>query len=104
MISKIILVALLPCPDSSGTDPTSAATEGRINYPARSGGSWPLFIAKEGGYYQKYGLDVTLGFGAGNLGVAMISSGDGVMTNSSMEQALQASSRDPGALVSMAAF
>ena len=29
-----------------------------INYPARSGGSWPLFIAKEGGYHQKYGLDV----------------------------------------------
>ena len=35
-----------------------------INFPARSGGSWPLFIAKEGGYYQKNGLDVTLAFGA----------------------------------------
>jgi ABC-type nitrate/sulfonate/bicarbonate transport system substrate-binding protein len=75
-----------------------------INFPARSGGSWPLFIAKEGGYYQKYGLDVTLAFGAGNLGMAMITSGDAVMTNSSMEQALQASSRDPNALVSMASF
>ena len=39
----------------------------KINYPARSGGSWPLFIAKEGGYYQKYGLDVELVFGAGNI-------------------------------------
>lgn len=66
-----------------------------INYPTRSAGSWPLFIAKEGGYYQKYGLDVNLVFGAGNVGVAMISSGDAVMTNSSMEQALQASARDP---------
>jgi ABC-type nitrate/sulfonate/bicarbonate transport system substrate-binding protein len=75
-----------------------------INFPARSGGSWPLFIAKEGGYYQKYGLDVTLAFGAGNLGIAMIASGEAVMTNSSMEQALQASSRDPGALVSMGSF
>src|SRR5688500_9877681 len=72
-----------------------------INFPTRSGASWPLFIAKEGGYYQKYGLDATLAFGAGNLGVAMISSGEAVMTNSSMEQALQASSRDPAALVSM---
>src|SRR6267154_2704472 len=70
-----------------------------INYPTRSAGSWPMFIAKEGGYYQKYGLDVDLAFGAGNLGVAMISSGDAAMTNSSMEQALQASSRDPNALV-----
>src|SRR5262245_26588243 len=71
-----------------------------INFPTRSAGSWPMFIAKEGGYYQKYGLDVDLVFGAGTIGVAMIASGEAVMTNSSMEQALQASSRD-GSLVSM---
>ena len=65
-----------------------------INFPTRSAASWPMFIAKEGGYYQKYGLDVSLAFGAGNLGVAMIASGEAIMTNSSMEQALQASSRD----------
>lgn len=70
-----------------------------INFPTRSGASWPMFIAKAGGYYEKYGLDVNLAFGAGQLGVAMISSGDAAMTNSSMEQALQAASRDPGALV-----
>ena len=34
-----------------------------INYPTRSGASWPMYIAKEGGYYQKYGLDVDLQFG-----------------------------------------
>jgi len=71
-----------------------------INYPTRSAGSWPMFIAKEGGYYQKYGLDVDLVFGSGSVGVAMIASGEAVMTNSSMEQALQASARD-GSLVSM---
>jgi ABC-type nitrate/sulfonate/bicarbonate transport system substrate-binding protein len=71
-----------------------------INYPTRSAGSWPLFIAKEGGYYAKYGLDVELVFGAGNLGVAMLASGQAVMTNSSMEQALQASARD-ASLVAM---
>jgi len=65
-----------------------------INYPTRSAGSWPLFIAKEGGYYQKYGLDVNLVFGSGNTGVAMIVSNEAVMTNSSMEQAMQASSHD----------
>ena len=70
-----------------------------INFPTRSGASWPMFIAKEAGYYQKYGLDVNLIFGAGTIGVAMISSGEAAMTNSSMEQALQASSRDPNALV-----
>jgi ABC-type nitrate/sulfonate/bicarbonate transport system substrate-binding protein len=72
-----------------------------INFPTRSGASWPMFIAKEGGYYQKYGLDVNLVFGAGTLGVAMITSGEAAMTNSSMEQALQAASRDPNSLVMM---
>ena len=27
---------------------------------ARSGASWPLWLAKDGGYYQKHGLDVEL--------------------------------------------
>ena len=106
MISRISLVALLTLalavPFAFPQQP--ALQKISINYPARSGGSWPLFIAKEGGYYQKYGLDVTLAFGAGNLGIAMITSGDAVMTNSSMEQALQASSRDPKALVSVGSF
>ncbi len=85
--------------------PALTAAQGQlktaINFPTRSGASWPMFIAKEGGYYQKYGLDVNLVFGAGTLGVAIISSGDAAMTNSSMEQALQASSRDPNSLVLM---
>ena len=66
----------------------------KINFPTRSAASWPMFIAKEGGYYANNGLDVELVFGAGAIGVAMIASGEAVMTNSSMEQALQASSRD----------
>lgn len=106
MIPRISLVVLLVLALAvPAAFPQQAALQKiTINYPARSGGSWPLFIAKEGGYYQKYGLDVTLVFGAGNLGIAMIQSGEAVMTNSSMEQALQASSRDPSALVSMGSF
>jgi ABC-type nitrate/sulfonate/bicarbonate transport system substrate-binding protein len=106
MISRISLVVLLVLAlIVPAAFPQQAALQKiTINYPARSGGSWPMFIAKEGGYYQKYGLDVTLAFGAGNLGIAMIQSKEAVMTNSSMEQALQASSRDPSALVSMGSF
>ena len=106
MMSRISLVVLLIVALTAPAAFTQQAPLQKIsiNYPARSGGSWPLFIAKEGGYYQKYGLDVNLVFGAGNLGVAMITSGDAVMTNSSMEQALQASSRDPQALVSVGSF
>src|SRR6185436_1536107 len=94
----LITALLLSSVASAQTPPLQKIT---INYPARSGGSWPMFIAKEGGYYQKYGLDVNLVFGQGNLGVVMIVSGEAAMTNSSMEQAMQASSKDPGTLISV---
>jgi ABC-type nitrate/sulfonate/bicarbonate transport system substrate-binding protein len=96
----LLIVALLAAPQAS-TWAQGQLQKISVNFPTRSGASWPLFIAKEGGYYQKNGLDVSLEFGAGNIGIAMIASGDAVMTNSSMEQALQASSRDPDALVMM---
>ena len=51
-----------------------------INYPTRSGASWPLFIAKEGGYYQKYGLDANLVFANHPAGVAMVIAGEAQMT------------------------
>src|SRR5258708_31594772 len=69
-----------------------------INYPNRSGSNWPLFIAKDGGYYQKYGLDVTLVFGVHPAGIAMLVNGEGQMVNSSLEQLMQAAMRD-GSLV-----
>jgi ABC-type nitrate/sulfonate/bicarbonate transport system substrate-binding protein len=65
-----------------------------INYPTRSGATWPLYIAKEGGYYQKYGLDVDLQFGVHPAGVAMLTSGQAVMVNHSLEQGMVASARD----------
>ncbi len=69
-----------------------------INYPNRSGSNWPLFLAKEGGYYQAHGLDVNLVFGVHPAGIAMLVSGEGQMVNSSLEQLMQAASRD-GSLV-----
>jgi ABC-type nitrate/sulfonate/bicarbonate transport system substrate-binding protein len=69
-----------------------------INYPNRSGSNWPLFIAKEAGIYQKYGLDVTLTFGVHPAGIAMLVSDQGQMVNSSLEQLMQAASKD-GSLV-----
>jgi ABC-type nitrate/sulfonate/bicarbonate transport system substrate-binding protein len=65
-----------------------------INYPTRSGASWPLYLAREGGYYQKYGLDVDLQFGVHPAGVAMLTSGQAVMVNHSLEQGMVASARD----------
>jgi ABC-type nitrate/sulfonate/bicarbonate transport system substrate-binding protein len=65
-----------------------------INYPTRSGASWPLFIAKEAGYYQKHGLDVTLVFAGHPAGIAMVTSGQAVMSSYNLESVMQATSRD----------
>src|SRR5215471_7189141 len=65
-----------------------------INYPTRSGASWPLFIAKEGGYYQKYGLDVNLVFAGHPTGVAMVISGEAQMASYSLESSMQAAPKD----------
>ncbi len=69
-----------------------------ITYPTRSASSWPIFMAKEGGYYKKYGLDADVVFGVHPAGVAMVVSGQAVMTNYSLESAMQAMARD-GSLV-----
>src|SRR5215471_14644778 len=69
-----------------------------INFATRTGTSWPLYIAKEAGYFQKYGLEVNMAFGVHPAGIAMIVSGEAVMTNYPLEQAMIAASKD-GSLV-----
>ena len=71
-----------------------------INYPAKAPANWPLFLAKEGGYYQKNGVNATMVFGVHPAGIAMIVSGEAQATNYPMEQAMQAASLD-GSLVIM---
>jgi ABC-type nitrate/sulfonate/bicarbonate transport system substrate-binding protein len=88
----IALIACLPCFAQQLQKIT-------IVYPTRSGASWPLFIAKEGGYYQKYGLDVNLVFGGHPTGIAMILSGEAQMSSYSLESVMQAAARDPSLVV-----
>jgi ABC-type nitrate/sulfonate/bicarbonate transport system substrate-binding protein len=74
--------------------PAAFAQKITLIYPNRSGSQWPLFLAKEGGYYQKYGLDVDLKFVVGPGGIAALVSGDAALVNSSLEQLMQAASKD----------
>ena len=89
MIARLVSVALI-----AGTLLAQQPQKTTINFPTRSGASWPLFIAKEGGYYQKYGLDANLVFANHPAGVAMVISGEAQMTSYSLESAMQASARD----------
>jgi ABC-type nitrate/sulfonate/bicarbonate transport system substrate-binding protein len=94
----LLVTCLLACNTARGqTQPLQKIV---INYPTRTGQIWPLYIAKEGGYYQKYGFDVSLVFGVHPAGIAMIVSGEAAMTAYSLEQAMIASSKD-GSLVAL---
>jgi len=64
-----------------------------INYATRTGTSWPLYIAKEAGYFRKYGLDVEIAFAVHPAGIAMVISGEAAMTNYPLEQAMLAASK-----------
>jgi ABC-type nitrate/sulfonate/bicarbonate transport system substrate-binding protein len=69
-----------------------------INFATRTGTTWPLYIAQEGGYFEKYGLKAKLAFAVHPAAVAMIVSGEAQMTNYPLEQAMQAASKD-GSLI-----
>jgi ABC-type nitrate/sulfonate/bicarbonate transport system substrate-binding protein len=89
------IVSLVGSPGAQGLQKVT------INYPTRSGASWHLYIAREGGYYKKYGLDVDLQFGVHPTGVAMLTSGQAVMVNHSLEQGMIAGTRDANAFTLM---
>ena len=84
LLGLTILVGAMPAPAQKVT----------INYATRTGTTWPLYIAKEGGYFQKFGLDAGIVFGVHPAGIAMVVSGEAVMTNYPLEQAMIAVSRD----------
>jgi ABC-type nitrate/sulfonate/bicarbonate transport system substrate-binding protein len=89
--------ALLALPSWRWTEAQAQGQKVVINYPTRSGASWHLYLAREGGYYQKHGLDVDLQFGVHPTGVAMLTSGQAVMVNHSLEQGMLAGTRDASA-------
>jgi ABC-type nitrate/sulfonate/bicarbonate transport system substrate-binding protein len=64
-------------------------------YPTRSGSSWTMWIAKEAGFYEKHGLDVTPDFGVHPVGIAGLISGEVHFSNYSLDDVAAASARDP---------
>lgn len=62
---------------------------------ARSGASWPLWLAKTGGYYRKYGLDVELVYAVHPAPMAAVISGQAAMTSTGADLGLLAAFRDP---------
>ena len=86
VISLGIVYLLIVAPSASAQEVKKVAAM----YGARSGASWPLWMAREGGYYRKYGLDVELVFGIHPAPIAAILSGYAVMTSSGSDPAVLA--------------
>src|SRR6266853_4333314 len=72
------------------------AQNDKITIAFQSFGSvgWPLFVAKEGGYYQREGLDVKLVMAGFPGGVVMLMSNDAQMTIGGLQQLLPAAAKD----------
>jgi len=66
---------------------------------ARSGASWPLWIAKEARLYAKHGLDVELVYAVHPGPIAAIMSGHATMTSAGSDPALLAAAKDPSLVV-----
>jgi len=95
MIFRTVVILMLAASTLAAQQPQKIT----INYPTRSGAAWPLFIAKEGGYYQKYGLDTNLVFANHPAGVAMVIGGEAIMTSYSLESTMQAMARDSSLVI-----
>ena len=66
---------------------------------ARSGASWPLWIAKEARLYAKYGLDVDLVYGVHPAPIAAVITGQAAMTSSGSDPALLAAAKDSSLVI-----
>ena len=66
---------------------------------ARSGASWPLWLAKDAGLYTKYGLDVELVYAVHPAPIAAVITGHAAMTSSGSDPALLAASKDSSLVV-----
>src|SRR5262252_6225531 len=95
-VFRILLVCATALTVSAQSPPLQKVT---INFASRTGTTWPLYIAKEAGYFEKHGLDVNMVFAVHPAGIAMLVSGEAVMTNYPLEQAMLASSKDASLLM-----
>jgi ABC-type nitrate/sulfonate/bicarbonate transport system substrate-binding protein len=96
MKARLFAIAAAVLVASTSTSPVNLQTLQAItvNFPTRSGASWPLFLAKEGGYYEKHGLNVTLVFAGHPAGIAMVVSNEAQLSSYNLESVMQASARD----------
>lgn len=71
----------------------SKPTSVKIVYPAPSSTTWPLWIAKEGGIFEKNGLSAAVDFALHPAGPAAVISGEALTHNLGLDTAMLAAMR-----------
>jgi ABC-type nitrate/sulfonate/bicarbonate transport system substrate-binding protein len=90
-----VLLSLTASVASTQSAPAAKLQKVTALYGARSGASWPMWMAKDGAYYRKHGLEVELVFGVHPAPIAAVISGQAVMTPAGADPALLSASKDP---------
>jgi len=75
---------------SAPADAQKKPVDVNIIYGAPSSTSWPLWLAKEGGYFEKYGINATVTFGMHPAGPAAVVSGDALTHNLGLDTSILA--------------
>src|SRR5262249_8401662 len=93
----VLIMALLLSPISTfaQSSPPAKLQKATALYGARSGASWPMWMAKDGGYYGRQGLDVELVFGVHPAPIAAVISGQAAMTPPGADPPLLSPSEHP---------
>jgi ABC-type nitrate/sulfonate/bicarbonate transport system substrate-binding protein len=100
LLSIAVVLTVAACGPEADPEPAgTSASDGQLrditlNYASRTGSPWIMFIAKDGGYYEKYGLNAELAFGVHPAGIAMVVSGQAEMSVYTLQQSMIAASRD----------
>jgi ABC-type nitrate/sulfonate/bicarbonate transport system substrate-binding protein len=95
----VIALSCVLAPGQAPSVPAQTLQKTVAMVGARSGASWPLWIAKDARLYAKYGLDVELVYAVHPGPIAAIISGHAAMTSSGSDPALLAAAKDPSLVV-----
>lgn len=95
---RILIVLLLSLGAALSAAPQRVEAQAKLTnvkivYPAPSSTSWPLWIAKEGGIFEKNGLNATVDFALHPAGPAAVVSGEALTHNLGLDTSMLAAMR-----------
>ncbi len=92
-VTKAALAAALLALIATPLAAQQKLVDAKIVYPAPSSTTWPIWLAKEGGYFEKYGLKMEVQMGIHPAGPAAVVSGEALTHNLGLDTSMLAAMR-----------